>query len=75
MHFIQVKLMGLQQRGWSLAALADELRMTVNTIEKWKAGSSKPRYRTKIYNLLDQIEKRKRIPKKRRYAKGRYSIK
>lgn len=73
MHIIQIKIMELEDRGWTLAALADEIGMSVNTVEKWKAGDNRPRYRLKMYNLLDQIKQRKRIPKKRRYKKGRYT--
>ncbi len=51
----------------SLAALADELGVTVNAVEKWKAGDRNPSNLKAVLNLLDQLNKRKRIPKKKRY--------
>ena len=65
MNDIQNKLSELQEKGWTLAALADELDITPNAIEKWKAGDRYPNNTKAIIMLLDQIYKRKRIPPKR----------
>jgi transcriptional regulator with XRE-family HTH domain len=73
-NFIQSQLYELQEKGWTLAALADKIGLTVNTLEKWKAGDNKPRLRAKTYSLLDKIKNIKRIPKKKRYSKKRYII-
>jgi transcriptional regulator with XRE-family HTH domain len=67
---IQIKLAVLQSKGWTLAALADELEQTVNTLEKWKAGDRNPANEKAVLEMLDRLEKLKRIPKRRRYAKG-----
>ena len=67
---IQVKLSVLQEKGWTLAALADELEQRVNTLEKWKAGDRNPANEKAVLAMLERLERRKRIPKKRRYAKG-----
>ena len=67
---IQVRLASLQKNGWTLAALADELRQTVNTLEKWKAGDRNPANEKAVLTMLEHLESRKRIPKKRRYAPG-----
>ena len=67
MNEVQTKIAELQQKGWTLAALADELGVTTNAVEKWKAGDRQPSNGKAILTLLDQIAKRKRIPKKRRY--------
>ena len=67
MNDIQIKIKELQEKGWTLAALADELGVTVNAIEKWKAGDRYPRNAKEVLNLLGQIAERKRTPKKRRY--------
>lgn len=67
MNEVQTKIAELQQKGWTLAALADELGVTTNAVEKWKAGDRQPSNVKAILALLDQITKRKRIPKKRRY--------
>jgi len=67
---IQIKLASLQEKGWTLAALADELDQKVNTLEKWKAGQRNPANGKSVLTMLEQLQKRKRIPKKRRYKKG-----
>ena len=67
---IQIKLATLQNKGWTLAALADRLEQTVNTLEKWKAGDRNPANEKAVLEMLDRLEKLKRIPKQRRYAKG-----
>ena len=67
---IQIKLASLQEKGWTLAALADELDQKVNTLEKWKAGQRNPANEKSVLTMLEQLEKRKRIPKRRRYKKG-----
>jgi len=67
---VQTKLVELQEKGWTLAALADELDVTPNAVEKWKSGDRYPSNTKAVLILLDQLAKRKRIPKKKRYAKG-----
>ena len=68
MNETQQKLAELQQIGWTLAAIADEIGVTVNAVEKWKAGARNPTNVKGIWLLLDQLAQRKRIPKQRRYA-------
>lgn len=67
---IQFALATLQGKGWTLAALADELNQKVNTLEKWKAGDRNPANELAVLTVLETLEKRKRIPKKRRYSAG-----
>jgi len=69
MNDIQARIAQLQENGWTLAALADELGVTPNAVEKWKARDRHPNNSKAILALLDQLAKRKRIPKKRRYKK------
>ena len=69
MNEVQAKIAELQQKGWTLAALADELGVTVNAVEKWKAGDRQPSNIKVILGFLNQLAKCKRIPKKRRYYK------
>ena len=72
---VQDRIAELQEKGWTLAALAGELGVTVNAVEKWKAGDRNPSNARAILVLLDQLIKRKRIPKKRRYREiGTLSI-
>ena len=67
---IQTKIAILQQRGWTIAALADELGVSRDAVDKWMAGDRHPTNAKGIIAMLDQITRRKRVPKKRRYAKG-----
>jgi len=67
MNEIQTKLAELQEKKWTLASIADELEVTVNAVEKWKAGDREPRNAKAVLMLLDQLLERKRIPKQRRY--------
>ena len=66
---IQDKIAELQDKGWTLAALANELGVTVNAVEKWKAGDRHPTNARAVLGLLDQVATRRRIPKKRRYTR------
>jgi hypothetical protein len=58
----------LQEKGWTLAAIADELVVTVNAVEKWKAGDRYPNNADGIIVLLSQLKDKKRVPKKKRYT-------
>lgn len=71
MNTVQEKIAELQGKGWTLAAIADELDVTVNAVEKWKAGDRQPSNAKAIFMLLNQLNRRKRIPKKRRYVDKR----
>lgn len=70
MNDVQTRIAQLQEKGWTLAALADELGVTPNAVEKWKAGDRYPRLERPVIDALDRLAKLKRIPKKRRYAKN-----
>lgn len=62
--------MELENNGWTLAAIATELGVTVNAIEKWKAGDRYPSNSKAVMIVFETLLKKKRIPKKRRYAKN-----
>ena len=74
MNDIQTRIAQLEDKGWTLAALADELDITVNAVEKWKAGDSHPANSKATLGMLDQLAKRRRVPKKRRYAQNRHTV-
>ena len=69
MNDIQEAIAQLQGNGWTLAALADELGVTVNAVEKWKNGDRYPRNSKAVLMLMNQLQERRRIPKKKRYEK------
>ena len=69
MNEVQQRLAGLQDKGWTLAAIADELGVTVNAVEKWKAGQRQPSNAKGVYRILDHLAERKQAPKRKRYKK------
>ena len=71
MNDIQMKIAELQTKGWTLAALSDELGNHVNTLEKWKAGDRYPANSASVMLALDALMKKRRIPKKKRYKNSR----
>jgi len=70
MNDIQTKLAELEDKNWTLAAISDELDVSYNTVQKWKAGDRYPPIAKLIIEKLDELAERKRIPKRRRYTKG-----
>jgi transcriptional regulator with XRE-family HTH domain len=66
-----MKIAELQEKGWTLAAIADEVGVTVNAVEKWKAGDHYPANSKAVIGLLEKMGQKKRIPKKRRYTQKR----
>ena len=66
MNCIQEQLADLEGKGWSLAAIADEVGAHYNTVQKWKAGDRFPSPAKPVFQALDSLSRRKRIPKKRR---------
>jgi len=67
---VQLKITELTEKGWTLAAIADELGVKPDTVENWKAGRRNPTNAKPILGMLETLLKKKQIPKQRRYAKG-----
>ena len=67
---IQLRITQLVEKGWTLAAIADELGVTSDTVELWRAGKRNPTNAKAVLLMLDKVLKKKRIPKQKRYAKG-----
>ncbi len=65
MNDVQKRLEGLQTKGWTLAAVADECGVTPNAVEKWKAGVHYPGAPKPIMFALSAILELK-PPKQRR---------
>ena len=70
MNEVQARLAALQEKGWTKAAIADELEVTVNAVVKWKAGHRTPNNRKSILEHMDRLLLKRRVPLKRRYQKG-----
>lgn len=68
MNDIQKRLAQLQGKRWTIIALAEQLGQARVTLDKWKSGERYPANSKAILAMLDQLTKRKRIPKQRRYS-------
>jgi ribosome-binding protein aMBF1 (putative translation factor) len=71
MNDIQIAVAELESRGWTQAALADELGVTVNAVQKWKAGDTYPRMAKAALTVMEAL-KDKQAPPGRRYPGGHY---
>lgn len=71
---IQSKITELIDKGWTLAAIADELGVTSDTVELWNAGKRNPTNAKGVLLMLNRVLNKKRIPKKKRYAKNSRKI-
>ena len=57
----------LETKGWTQAAIARAVGVSYNTVQKWKAGNRRPANYQAVLGLLESLDQRKRIPKKREY--------
>jgi len=67
MNEIQTKLADLKSVGWTYASIADEVGVTSDAVEKWKAGIRKPHSEKLVLIRLTQLIK-VNPPKQRRYT-------
>jgi hypothetical protein len=68
---VQAKIAILEQKGWTLTNIGRALELKSGTIESWKAGKRSPANPQPVLASLSQLEKVKRIPKKKIYSKKR----
>ena len=66
MNDVQEKLLELKDRGWTMAAIADELCVSHMAVFRWQKGMRKAENSRSVLHMLDTLMKRKRIPKQRR---------
>ncbi len=71
MNEIQDLIKALRIKGWTLAAIADELGVPYTTAYRWVAGIHAPAHPHLVVSMLEQLIQRKRIPKKKRYTPKR----
>ena len=70
MNTVQERISNLERKGWTLAAIADEVGVSYNAAQKWKAGDRYPSNAKAVVQSLDVLCKRRRIPRKRRATVG-----
>ena len=69
MDDIRTQLAALHDKGWSDAAISDELGVSSVTVFRWKSGKRRPENHRSVLLMLRMLGKKKRIPKKRRTFK------
>jgi len=63
MNDVQELLAGLQYKGWTLTAIADEFGISRNAVDSWRSGKHNPRQSVVVQRELKRLLGRKRIPK------------
>ncbi len=66
MNDVQNTLLELKDKGWTMAAIADELEVSHMSVFRWQKGIRKADNSRSVLHMLDTLMKRKRIPKRRR---------
>ncbi len=68
MNDIQEMIAELRSNGWTLAAVADEVAVSRNTVDRWYRGERYPTNAAGVRVMLRRLSARRRIPKRRRYG-------
>ena len=69
MNEIQERIEALQGKGWTAAAIADELGVTADALAKWKTGDRYPSNAKGVFAILDGLSQHSPPPKRRRHEK------
>ena len=69
MNDIQEMIGELRSKGWTLAAIADEVAVSRNTVDRWYRGERYPTNAAGVRVMLRRLSARRRIPKRKRYSK------
>jgi hypothetical protein len=67
---IQELIAELRTKGWSMAAISDELGVDYYTVYKWQKGIHAPSNAGAVSRVLRQLLRQRRIPKRRRYKRN-----
>jgi transcriptional regulator with XRE-family HTH domain len=70
MQEVEQALAELRAKGWTWAAIADELGVHQETVRVWRIGRQTPANPRPVLVVLERLLQRRRIPKKRRYNKS-----
>ena len=74
MNETQDRLLALKVKGWTMAAIADELSVSHMTVFTWLKGTRNAENARSVLYKLDSLLVRKRIPKRKRRHKKNASI-
>jgi AraC-like DNA-binding protein len=71
MEEIKKMIEELLARGWTIAALSDELAVSRDTVYRWRSGRNPPENPRLVALGLSRLMHRRRIPKRKRYTRKR----
>lgn len=70
MNDVQQRIYDLRAKGWTLEAIAVEVGVSPRAVEYWRVGKRYPGHATMVLMALDQLLKRRRVPKRLKYVPG-----
>ena len=68
MEQIERAIADLQEKGWTIAAIADAVDVRWYTVQRWAKGVMRPANPTLTLAALQGLAKRNRVPARRRVA-------
>lgn len=69
MNDVQELLAELEDKGWTLTAIADEFEISRNAVDSWRSGKHLPRQSVIVNRKLERLLGRRWIPKRRRMVR------
>ena len=63
---VQTRLLELKDKGWTMAAISDELGVSYMTVYRWQKGMRKAENSRSVLHMLDTLMERRKVPKRRR---------
>jgi phosphoribosylaminoimidazole synthetase len=70
MDDIQRMIEELMGRGWTIAAISDELGVSRDTVSRWRSGTHPPQSPRLVILGMERLLRRRRIPKRKRYKRN-----
>jgi DNA-binding XRE family transcriptional regulator len=67
---VKEALATLKQRGWTTAAIADELAVNRDSVWGWETDRYRPSNPRSVRIAMEGLLRRRRIPKRKRYKKN-----
>ena len=67
---VQDLITELRAKGWTVAAIADELGVDYRSVIRWQTGQRSPSNVVGVRAVLSGLLQRRRIPKRKRYKRN-----
>ena len=69
MNDVQRVLGELKAKGWTIAAISDEVEVHRETVANWDKGRHPPANAKVVFLALENLLRKRSVPKRRRYKK------